>query len=215
MVLTSVSTDEKDKDGHAVVLFNQPLKCVCLENDSAAKINKSFIVGGATGQVIYHRTVWFAQKNVSLFTGADSPVSAISWRGNIVAWADSSQVRLMDVTTQTAICYLCCPEGVGPHHTLLPCSLFWESDCDLLVGWGDSFRHVELVATTLPGGDSGMSNNTPLTHPFLTLSHLLPLSHTSLSLTPPSLSHLPPSHTPLSLTPSSSLSPVTPTIRRR
>ena len=155
VVLTSVNSDEKDKDGHAVVLFNQPLKCVCLENDSAAKINKSFIVGGATGQVIYHRTVWFAQKNVTLFTGADSPVSAISWRGNIVAWADSSQVRLMDVTTQTAICYLCCPDGVGPHHTLLPCSLFWESDCDLLVGWGDSFRHVELVATALPGGDSG------------------------------------------------------------
>ena len=61
----------------------------------------------------------------------------------------------MDVSTQTAICYLNCPDGAGPPHTLLPCALFWETDSDLLVGWGDSFRHVEIVATSLPaGGDA-------------------------------------------------------------
>jgi len=60
----------------------------------------------------------------------------------------------MDVSTQTAICYLGCPDGVGvgPQHTMLPCALFWETDCDLLIGWGDSFRHVEVVTTPLPGG---------------------------------------------------------------
>jgi len=92
---TGPATDEKDAaDSNAVVLFNQPLKCVCIEADANAKIHKSFIVGGATGQLIYHRTVWFAQKKVALFNGADSPVTAIAWRGNVVAWADATQVAL-------------------------------------------------------------------------------------------------------------------------
>jgi len=63
-------------------------------------------IGTASGQLIHHRQVWFTQKNIVLFSGAGSPVTKISWRGNIVAWADATQVRLMDITTQTAICYL-------------------------------------------------------------------------------------------------------------
>jgi hypothetical protein len=46
------------------VHFNQAMKAVCIENDSAAKKDKSFIVGSITGQLIYHRTVWFTQVSV-------------------------------------------------------------------------------------------------------------------------------------------------------
>jgi hypothetical protein len=102
-----------------------------------------------TGQLIYHRTVWFSQKNVTLFNGADSPVSVIAWRGNIVAWGDATQVRIMDLSTQSAICFLNCPQGVSAYSPL-PCCLFWESECDILIGWADSVRHVEL--STTPGG---------------------------------------------------------------
>jgi hypothetical protein len=102
-----------------------------------------------TGQLIYHRTVWFSQKNVTLFNGADSPVSVIAWRGNIVAWGDATQVRIMDLSTQSAICFLNCPQGVSAY-SRLPCCLFWESECDILIGWADSVRHVEL-STTLGG----------------------------------------------------------------
>ena len=34
-----------DKDVSAIVLFSQPLKTVCIESDSIAKKDKSFIVG--------------------------------------------------------------------------------------------------------------------------------------------------------------------------
>ena len=102
--------------------------------------------GSVTGQLIYHRTVWFSQKNVVLFNGADSAVTTIAWRGDIVAWADSTQVRIMDLSTQTAICFLNCPQGVSTYNPL-PCCLFWESERDLLIGWADSVRQIELSST--------------------------------------------------------------------
>ena len=53
--------------------------------------------------------------------------------GNIVAWADLCTVRIMNIATQTAICYLSAPVGVGvdltasPPSVLCPCPclLFW------------------------------------------------------------------------------------------
>ena len=65
-----------------------------------------YFVGSESGQLIHYKQMWFSQKNILLFPGAGSPVSSIAWRGNIVAWADSNHVRLMDVSTQTGLCYL-------------------------------------------------------------------------------------------------------------
>ena len=119
-----------------------PNDCIRLQFKSA---------GSVTGQLIYHRTVWFSQKNVVLFNGADSAVTTIAWRGDIVAWADSTQVRIMDLATQTAICFLNCPQGVSTYNPL-PCCLFWESERDLLIGWADSVRQIELSSTQGPNG---------------------------------------------------------------
>ena len=89
---------------------------------------------------------------MTLFNGADSPVTTIAWRGNIVAWGDASQVRILDLATQSAICFLNCPLGVGISSPL-PCCLFWESECDLLIGWADCVRHVELSTSSGVGID--------------------------------------------------------------
>ena len=88
---------------------------------------------------------------MTLFNGADSAVTTIAWRGNVVAWGDATQVRIMDLATQSAICFLNCPQGVSTYSPL-PCCLFWESESDLYIGWADSIRHVELsIATGGPG----------------------------------------------------------------
>ena len=63
-----------------------------------------------------------------------------------MAWADACQIRLMEVQSQTAICYLNCPPNIGDNNPF-PCSLFWHSDMDLLIGWADSFRELHLVKT--------------------------------------------------------------------
>lgn len=96
--------------------------------------------GTSSGQLIYRRHTWFT-KDIDLFRGSSSPVSAIAWRGDVIAWADAGQVRVMNITTQAAICYLnrsdlslpdwvitcCSPPNVGPQNPF-PCHLFWESE---------------------------------------------------------------------------------------
>eukprot|EP01041_Mallomonas_annulata_P004788 gene4788-9542_t len=144
VVLQSLGPEDEKE---SLIHMTEPLKAICVEDDNTIKRERSFIVGTISGQLIHHRHGWFTQKNVTLFSGADSPVQKISWRGNIVAWADATQVRLMDITTQSAICYLSCPQGVGPQNPY-PCTLYWESETDLLIGWADSFRHLQLHTST-------------------------------------------------------------------
>ena len=62
----------------------------------------------------------------------------------------------MDVSTQTAVCFLGSPLGVSSLNPY-PCKLFWQSESDLLIGWADNFRHLELIHTThsAPAGSEG------------------------------------------------------------
>lgn len=76
----------------------------------------------------------------------------------MVAWADASHLRLMEVTSQTAICYLSCPPNIGVNNPF-PCSLFWDTNMDLLIGWGDSFRQLHLVQTGPQGQTSSQGGN--------------------------------------------------------
>lgn len=153
-----------DGEKEVIVHFKEPMKALCIEGDTNGKRDRSFVVGdvgsicihlffsrveslgGSSGQLIYHRTVWFSQKNAILFNGAGSAVSVITWKNDLIAWADFTHVRLMNISTQSAICYLECPAGVSVQYPF-PCSLFWESDRDLWIGWADNCRHLELVFT--------------------------------------------------------------------
>ena len=152
-----------------VVHVNEPVKSISMEGSnysrsashsekynqkqyskSSATGNKkpdiSFVAGCKSGQLIryFSSSSWLSQKKQVLFAGAGTPVSTIAWMGNMIAWADASQVRLMDVSSSAAVCYLDCPSGVDPHGSF-PCTLVWASYHDLFVGWADSFRHLELM----------------------------------------------------------------------
>ena len=113
------------------------------------KKGSNLLAGTESGKIIHHRRLdregmSSSQLNI-LFTGAGSPVAclAISPCQTILAWSDHSNVRVMDISTQTAICFVPSPTGVCLG--LFPCSLFWESDLSLLIGWGDSFRQLTLL----------------------------------------------------------------------
>ena len=134
-----------DGEKENVVYINDPVKCVCVEDDNTAKRDRCFVVGTASGQLLYYSQVWFTKKELILFNGDDSPVSVISWRGDVIAWADACQVRLLDIASKTAICYVPSPHAVSKANPY-PCKLFWESNTNLYIGWADSFRHLELSA---------------------------------------------------------------------
>ena len=125
------------------VYMNDPVKCVCVEDDSLSKRDRCFVTGTATGQLVYYSQVWFTTKQLILFNGDDSAVSNITWRGNVIAWADACQVRLLDIASKTAICCVPSPAGVSKVNPY-PCKLFWESNTNLYIGWADDFRNLEL-----------------------------------------------------------------------
>ena len=68
-------------------------------------------IGTSSGAIVHRRKSGHKMKNMVLFEGANTPVHCISWRGAVVAWADSRHIRLLCVTNQTAICFINIPQG--------------------------------------------------------------------------------------------------------
>ena len=165
----------------SAVHLSEPVKCVCVEDDSHSRRDRGFVVGTASGKLIYQRPVWFTQREwVTIFAGDNSSVSRITWRGDVIAWSDADQVRLLDAellrTLDAAqlrrldlfslpnICRLSSPPGVSRLNPY-PCRMFWHSDSELFVGWADCFQHLKLAQTqdqvqTRGGGrESGQGRN--------------------------------------------------------
>jgi WD40 repeat protein len=151
--VTSCSMKSEGEEKEVILTSQSPLTAICVEDSLSTKKERSFVVGmyllleitnnnigTLSGQLIYHRHTWFT-KDIELFRGSSSPVTAIAWRGDVVAWADAGQVRVMNITTQAAVCYLnrsviflvhlisllSSPPNVGPQNPF-PCKLFWESE---------------------------------------------------------------------------------------
>jgi hypothetical protein len=138
-----------EEDKGAPVLFNEPIKVIAVDTDNNPKKDKAVILGTASGKLVHHKQVWFTHKNLVLFVGAESPVISLSWRGDIVAWADLKLVRVMNIATQAAVCYVSSPPGVGPQNPF-PCHFFWDGDDDLFIAWADNLRHVEISHKVSP-----------------------------------------------------------------
>lgn len=74
-------------------------------------------------------------------------ITDIRWRRSLVAWADLTTVRLMDISTQTAICRVAAPHGVLPDDGIF-CRLMFRSDQELLIAWGASFKVLHIEAAS-------------------------------------------------------------------
>eukprot|EP01039_Chlorochromonas_danica_P006320 gene6320-6969_t len=116
-------------------------------SSTSKRSQHSFLAGAANGALIYRRAGWLKQKTVILSPGNGSPVTTLAWRGGLVAWADLSSLRVMDLTSQTAICRLNIPHGILPDDGI-DCKIFFKSDHDLFVAWGASMRvlHFEVAS---------------------------------------------------------------------
>ena len=91
-----------------------------------------------------YKASWFNQVHDVLFAGGGTAVRTIGWNGQaLVAWTDATQMRVMNINTMSAVCYLEAPDGVGAN-SLFPSSLIWASETDLYIGWADTFRHLEI-----------------------------------------------------------------------
>ena len=86
-------------------------------------------------------SVLFQGVGATSFSGDQSGIEAVTWRGGLVAWADSSGVRLFDIESMSRIAHIDRPTGARsslyPTISSLHPSLLFERSNSLLIGWGD------------------------------------------------------------------------------
>jgi hypothetical protein len=141
------------------------------------KREKSFCVGFADGRLLLtKRGGLFQRRNDTvLFQGTHSnnsnsnnntttaAIECIAWRASLVAWADASGIKLMDVDTLTRIAHIDRPTGARP--TLYPTisalqpHLCFETTKTLLVAWGDCLMTMQIKEVP-PSSSSSSSSST-------------------------------------------------------
>lgn len=109
----------------------------------------SFLGGGASSNAAGGGTavkkidlVLYQGMGATSFSGDQAGIEAVTWRGGLIAWADSSGVRLFDIESMSRIAHIDRPTGARStlyptiSSSLRPSILFERSDL-LLIGWGD------------------------------------------------------------------------------
>ncbi|KAL7498251.1 hypothetical protein ACHAWT_006183 [Skeletonema menzelii] len=113
----------------------------------------SFFGGAAAASTVKKSdSVIYQGMGASSVTSGDKfGIEAIAWRGGLVAWADSSGVRLFDIENMSRIAHIDRPTGARSNlyptiSSLRPSILFERSD-SLLIGWGDCLMSMVIRDT--------------------------------------------------------------------
>ncbi|GAX10686.1 hypothetical protein FisN_14Lh199 [Fistulifera solaris] len=136
--------------------FGKPT-CVAIDPAYRKRREKSVMVGFADGRLVLTRRGFVFQRRTDAviyqavqdkdFAG----IEAIAWRGPLVAWADSSGVRLLDVDVLQRIAHVDRPSGARsslyPSVSRVHPSLCFETENDLLVAWGDCLLSLNIRNT--------------------------------------------------------------------
>ena len=125
----------------------------CLALDPAYKRKRALAVGFADGRLVLTKRGFVFQRrsDAVLYQGTADGIQALAWRHNLLAWADSSGVRLLDSETLQRIAHVDRPAGANPalyqHNLRLEAqpSLTFESNHRLLVAWGDCLLALKVT----------------------------------------------------------------------
>lgn len=153
--------------------FGRPT-CLVVDPAYRRRREKSMLVGFADGKLVMTKRGFVFQRrnDVVLYQAVKDHepfhgVEAIAWRGALVAWADSSGVRLLDSDTLQRIAHVDRPSGARP--SLYPTlsdvkpSLCFETSKQLLVAWGDCLLTLHVREIAVPERPSGIGDAPPAT----------------------------------------------------
>lgn len=135
--------------------FGRPT-CFAVDPAYRRKREKSVIIGFSDGRLLCSKRGFFQRRVDAVLYQAvptdDSSTKGIlslSWRGNLVAWADASGIRLLDSDSWQRLCHVDRPVGGKPSlypslRAVLP-TLCWETSTRLLVAWGDCLLSLDAT----------------------------------------------------------------------
>ncbi|KAJ8501707.1 hypothetical protein ONZ51_g465 [Trametes cubensis] len=122
--------------------LKRPVRTVALEPNFAKSGSRSVISGGMAGNLILHEKGWLGYKETTLHSG-EGPVWQVRWRNNLIAWANDIGVKIYDTQSQTRITFIDRPPD-SPRADLFKCTLHWQDDSTLLIGWADQIKVARI-----------------------------------------------------------------------
>lgn len=141
-------------------------KATCLALDPAykRKREKSLVIGFLDGRLLLTKRGGLFQRrsDTVLYQGAESVtggaetykgILSVTWRGNLVAWADATGIKLLDIESLARIAHIDRPSGARP--TLYPTisnflpTLYFEQADKLLIAWGDCLMGMVIHEKTV------------------------------------------------------------------
>jgi hypothetical protein len=115
---------------------------VAIDPEYKNKSTRQFVSGGMAEQLIMNEKGWLGHKDIVLHAN-EGPIYSIKWRGNFIAWANDTGVKMYDTTSNLRITYIDRPAG-SPRGDLYRCRMCWKDDSTLLIGWADMVKIAKV-----------------------------------------------------------------------
>ncbi|CAB4404043.1 unnamed protein product [Rhizophagus irregularis] len=133
IIIHSLFNDTKPQ----VFNYRRPLKCISLDPDFHKKDTQRFVCGGMSGVLNLNEKGWFGQKQDTVLQhSGEGPISAVRWKGPLIAYANDEGVKIYNTQIQQRITYIKRPPD-SPRADLYRCNLTWRNETTLLVGWAN------------------------------------------------------------------------------
>lgn len=110
-----------------------PLLSIRLDPRYATRRERVYLTGGEAGDLVRHTRGWFNTLKDAKLDRGDGAISSMAWGAQWVAWSNARGVKIMHGDTSSPVSFV--PKPVSDDEDV-GCSLFWEDDNDLLLGWG-------------------------------------------------------------------------------
>ncbi|KAI0351535.1 vacuolar protein sorting-associated protein 41 [Trametes cingulata] len=124
--------------------LKRPVRTVALEPNFARSSTRSLISGGMAGNLVLHEKGWLGYKETVLHSG-EGPIWQVRWRENLIAWANDLGVKIYDTHSQSRITFIDRPAD-SPRADLFKCTLHWQDESTLLIGWADQIKVARIRA---------------------------------------------------------------------
>lgn len=118
--------------------FDRPCRAIAIDPQFCARNSaRRFVTGGDRVQ-LHERNFLLGYKVTPLHSG--DIVRNIKWRGQFIAWASDTSVKIFDSEQRTLITVIRRDHDPRLRPEIYRCNLHWKNDKTLLIGWGDSVK---------------------------------------------------------------------------
>jgi hypothetical protein len=149
VVITDLWSESAKRTKHS---YHRPVLTVGLPDNY--KTTQMFAAGGMTQQFIINTKAWFSNRDNVIHSG-EGPIYAISWKGDLIAWANNLGVKIYDCKKEERVAFVSRPKDSPAAH-VYRCHLCWLAYDTLIIGWADSVK-VGVIKTRPAGGVSGQA----------------------------------------------------------